>query len=42
MKSPLQLCICNFTSYVLDSVYMRSSQNSQPNSDVSDVNGRKE
>ena len=27
---------------VLDSVYMRSSQNSQPNSDTSDVNSRKE
>ena len=26
----------------LDSVYMRSSQNSQPNSDTSDVNSRKE
>ena len=27
---------------LLDSVYMRSSQNSQPNSDTSDVNSRKE
>ena len=27
---------------ILDSVYMRSSQNSQPNSDTSDVNSRKE
>ena len=26
----------------LDSVYLRSSQNSQPNSDASDVNSRKE
>jgi len=26
----------------LDSVYMRSSQNSQPNSDTSDMNSRKE
>ena len=28
--------------FALDSVYMRSSQNSQPNSDTSDVNSRKE
>ena len=27
---------------LLDSVYLRSSQNSQPNSDASDVNSRKE
>ena len=26
----------------LDSVYMRSSQNSQPNSDTPDMNSRKE
>ena len=26
----------------LDSVYLRSSQNSQPNSNASDMNGRKE
>ena len=30
------------TALLLDSVYMRSSQNSQPNSDTSDVNSRKE
>ena len=29
-------------TYYLDSVYLRSSQNSQPNSDASDVNSRKE
>ena len=28
--------------FSIDSVYMRSSQNSQPNSDTSDVNSRKE
>ena len=28
--------------HMLDSVYLRSSQNSQPNSDASDVNSRKE
>ena len=28
--------------YLLDSVYMRSSQNSQPNSDTPDMNSRKE
>ena len=27
---------------LIDSVYLRSSQNSQPNSDASDVNSRKE
>ena len=27
---------------ILDSVYLRSSQNSQPNSDTPDVNSRKE
>ncbi len=27
---------------ILDSVYMRSSQNSQPNSDTPDMNSRKE
>ena len=27
---------------LLDSVYMRSSQNSQPNSDTPDMNSRKE
>ena len=29
-------------SEILDSVYMRSSQNSQPNSDTPDMNSRKE
>lgn len=31
-----------FTDKYVDSVYMRSSQNSQPNSDTSDVNSGKE
>ena len=31
-----------FENEDLDSVYLRSSQNSQPNSDASDVNSRKE
>ena len=32
----------NLLDKLLDSVYLRSSQNSQPNSDASDVNSRKE
>ena len=39
-------CIKNWESDIsdpsLDSVYLRSSQNSQPNSDASDVNSRQE
>ena len=31
-----------FDAETLDSVYMRSSQNSQPNSDTPDMNSRKE
>ena len=32
----------NILEFSLDSVYMRSSQNSQPNSDTPDMNSRKE
>ena len=31
-----------YLEFILDSVYMRSSQNSQPNSDTPDMNSRKE
>ena len=42
----IEHCFSRFSSFegvqILDSVYLRSSQNSQPNSDTSDVNSRKE
>ena len=34
-------CIIFHRNVVVDSVYLRSSQNSQPNSDASDMNSRK-
>ena len=35
-------CLIKKDALSLDSVYMRSSQNSQPNSDTPDMNSRKE
>ena len=37
-----QMTLFTATGLLLDSVYMRSSQNSQPNSDTPDMNSRKE
>ena len=41
-ESEYYLDLYNKIITMLDSVYLRSSQNSQPNSDASDVNSRKE
>ena len=42
LSEPESYFLCMTLDDDLDSVYMRSSQNSQPNSDTSDVNSRKE
>ena len=41
---PMMICahLVLIAFIAVDSVYLRSSQNSQPNSDASDVNSRKE